>query len=262
MWKKLLTIAIITITLLACGKKNENVEQAIVTTDSRFFPVPDFTDLFATLDYLQRADFDNVIPEKYHTDISDVYIASFYLGNLTADAIIATKARNKTKLSAIAHAMIEYSKMIGVNEEVLKLADDLIRLIQQDQWEELQLALDKYKVQVELSLYDTRQFDLMTLVQAGGWTEGINVMSDLLLQNYKTEMTSVLNQKGIVDNLVKNLKQMENIELYDLEWFKSLTTGFDKIYSIVNVQGKETFTDTEVKDLYTISSGIKSGLDF
>lgn len=262
MWKKIIVVLLVVIALAACNRKTPKQEDTIVRTESRFFPVPSFIDLFATLDYLQRADFDNVIPETYNTQITDVYNASFYLGNLTADAIIATKARNKTKLSNIAHAMIDYSKMIGVNQEVLKLADELMVLIQQDQWDELQNSLDKYKTEIERSLYGSQQFDLMTLVQAGGWTEGIYCMTEFILQNYKNDTTRILNQKGIVDNLVKNLQQMENQDLYEEAWFKSLVAGYDKIYSIINVQGKETFTKEEIKNLHTISAGIKSGFNF
>ncbi len=262
MWKKILIIMLIVVTLSACGKKVPKQEQAIVRTEDRFFPVPSFIDLFATLDYLQRADYDNVIPDVYNTKINDVYNAAFYLGTLTADAIIATKARNKTKLSNIAHAMIDYSKMIGINVEVLKLADELMLLIQQDQWDALQHSLDKYKVEIERSLYDTQQFDLMTLVQAGGWTEGLYCMTEFIMQNYKNDTTKILNQKGIIDNLVRNLDNMANEELYNEDWFKSLVAGYEKIYSIVKVEGKESFTRNEVSDLRRISKGIKSGFNF
>lgn len=262
MWKKILVIMLVVIAITACGKKAPQQDDAIVKTEERFFPVPSFIDLFATLDYLQRADYDNVIPEEYNTKINDVYNASFYLGTLTADAIIATKARNKTKLTSIAHAMIDYSKMIGINEEVLKLADELMLLIQEDKWEDLQVSLDKYKNEIERSLYETHQFDLMTLVQAGGWTEGLYCMTEFIIQNYQTDTSKLLNQKGIVDNLVRNLNQMENKELYNEPWFKSLVTGYDKIFSIIKVENKETFTNEEVEDLRRISKGIKSGFNF
>ena len=261
MSRKILILVLVTLTMFACVKKEANPE-GTVTVETRFFPVPEFVDLFASFDYVQRADFDRVIPDRYMSDITNVYIATFYLGNLTADAIVATKARNKTKLSSIALTMIDYSRMIGINQEVLMLADELMLMLQEDNWDGLLHALDDYKRQVEMALYSSRQFDLMTLLQAGGWTEGIYIMTSLLLQDFIEPNTAILDQKGIVDNLVNNLKQMENQELYELEWFENLAAGFNEIHAIINVPDKNLFTLDEVRDLNNISSNIKEKFGF
>ena len=261
MVKKVLIGLIVVLTLVTCGKKPPQ-QEATVITDARFFPVPEFADLFASLDYIQRADFDRVISDTYKTDITNVYTAAFYLGNLTADAIVATKARNKSKLTAIAMTMIDYSRMIGINQEVLMLADELLTLLQEDKWDELLVALDDYKIQVELALYVSRQIDLMTLVQAGGWTEGIYIMTRLILQDFNISYTAVLNQKGIIDNLVNNLAQMENQELYELDWFKNLVVSFNRIHSIINVPEKGMFSFDEVRALHTTAFEIKAGFGF
>ena len=257
MFKKIFIIVLVAFVVFGCVKKANDQEGAVVYADSRFFPVPEFTDLFAALDYVQMSDFDRVIPESYLSDITNVYVAAFYLGNLTADAIVATKARNKTKLTAVAITMIDYSRMIGINQEVLMLADELMTLLQEDRWDELLLALDIYKVEVEMALYVSRQIDLMTLVQAGGWTEGVYTMTSLLLQDFDIRYTAILNQKGIIDNLVNNLSQMENHDLYELEWFQNLVSGFSRIHAIINVPGKEVFTLDEVRELNEITESIK-----
>ena len=84
----------------------------------------------------------------YQKDTSDVFLASYNLGYLTADALIATKSRNKSKLTEIASTMIDLSKLIGVKEDVQKLSDELLSMIQQDRWEDLQTSLDKYKNEI------------------------------------------------------------------------------------------------------------------
>ena len=245
MIKKILIMLIIVLSLFACKKKADN-QDVSVYTDARFFPVPEFVDLFASLDYVEQGNFDRVIPDYYVSDITNSYEAAFYLGTLTANAVVSAKARNKDKLTTIALCMIDYSKMLGISHEVLRLADELLTLLQEDNWDELLFALDDYKVLVEMSLYDSRQFDLMTLVQAGGWLEGIRLMTSLLLLDYRVDNTTILNQKGIVDNLVNNLSQMENEDLYELQWFQNIITAYQTIYEIVNVQGKNTFSIEEI----------------
>ncbi|MCL2065205.1 MAG: hypothetical protein FWG98_12675 [Candidatus Cloacimonetes bacterium] len=262
MLKKTLFVILIALVLFACKPKADNQEGAVVYTETRFFPVPEFADLFASLDYVQTANFDMVIPDTYLTDITNVYVGAFYLGNLTADAIVATKARNKTKLTSIAMTMIDYSRMIGINQEVLMMADEIMTLLHDDSWENLLLALDDYKKEIEFALYASRQIDLMTLVQAGGWTEGVYIMTTLLLQDFNMQYTAILNQKGIVDNLVNNLSQMENQALYELEWFQNLVVGFSRIHAIINVQGKELFTIEEVRELQAVTRSIKEGIGF
>ena len=256
MFKRIISVMLLFITLFGCVKKQNNQDESRFLDDARFFPMPEFAVLFSSLDYVQRVDFDRVIPDLYNSDITNVNIAAFYLGNLTADAIVATRARNKTKLAIIAVTMIDYSRMIGINQEVLKLADDLMNLLQDDKWEELLIALDTYKSKIELSLYQSRQLDLMTLLQAGGWTRGINIMTSLLLQDFNIEYSRVLNQKGIVDNLTKNLAQMEDLNIYNIDWFKNLKEGYSIIHSIINVQNKETFNEDEIKRLNDISKDI------
>ena len=57
-------------------------------------------------------------------------------------------------------------------------------MIQQDRWEDLQTSLDKYKNEIEISLYETQQYDLLTLVQIGGWTQGLYRICSLIDLNY------------------------------------------------------------------------------
>lgn len=257
MLKKILIIGMLIVLLLGCAKKQaQPEEQAVTKIETRSFTLPSFANLFNTFDYLQKTDFDKALAKEYKSNSNDVFLASFDLGRLTADAIIATKSRNKTKLSEIANAMIDYSRIVGVKEDVLKLSDELITLIQNDKWDELQVALDKYKSQVENSLYDTQQYDLLTLIQIGGWTEGLNKMSFLINTNYKEDKTVILNQKGILESVISNTDQIENTEIKNKPWFAVIQTNYAEIRKIVKVADKQVFTADEVKKLNQFSQTI------
>ncbi len=257
MLKKIFLLSIVIALLVGCSKKQPEPQQnAVAKIETRNFTLPSFADLFNSLDYLQKPDFDKALAKEYKSNPNDVFIASFDLGKLTADAIIATKSRNKTKLSEIANAMIENSKLIGVKEDVLKLADELITLIQTDKWEDLQSALDKYKNQVENSLYETQQFDLLTLVQTGGWTQGLNRLSFLISANYKEDKTQVLNQKGILVNVVTNFSKIENTEIINKPWFKTIQNNYSEIQKIIKPIEKQTFSSDDINKLIKLSQSI------
>lgn len=261
MFRRILMIIGISLLLFACGKKEEIKEpQGSVTTEFRKFSLPLFAELFNTLDHLQKADFDKSLKAQYKTESSDVFIASYNLGVLTADAIIATKSRNKSKLSEIANAMIDYSKLIGVKEDVQKLSDELLNLIQQDKWEELQTSLDKYKSQIEISLYETQQYDLLTLVQIGGWTEGLNRICYLIDLNYDAKKTEIIDQKGVIDDIIFNHGKISNEEIISKEWYKVILNNYTQIQNIVKPNQSKSFTQDEVKQLILLSDQINQSV--
>jgi len=259
--KKNICTLFILVCLLSCMKKTDTPNSTHVS-EPRFFPIPDFSDIFDIFDYLQNNDFDQFLPDYSTVEIYDVYKASFYLGTLTADAVVATKARNKTKLSANAQAMIDYSQMVGVSDEVLMLADELLELVQDDNWEDLLYVLDEYRSLLEFTLYESNEYDLMTLLQVGAWTQGLKIMSELLLQSYHIESSSILNQKGIVEVLIKNLGLMDNQDLYAISWFKNIIDGYSTIESVISVPQKEKYTFEEVQLLFTTSSLIIQQMEF
>jgi hypothetical protein len=261
MLKKILIIIGLSLILFACAKKEEAKEPVgTVTTEFRKFSLPLFAELFNTLDHLQKADFDKSLKAQYKTESSDVFIASYNLGLLTADAIIATKSRNKSKLSEIANAMIDYSKLIGVKEDVQKLSDELLNLIQQDKWDELQSSLDKYKSQIEISLYETQQYDLLTLVQIGGWTEGLNRICYLIDLNYDAKKTEIIDQKGVIDDIIFNHGKISNDEIISKDWYKLILNNYTQIQNIIKPNQTKTYTKEEVKTLIKLSEEINNSI--
>ncbi len=261
MIKKILILLMASLLLFACAKKEAApAQEATAKADFRNFDLPPFAQLFNALDHLQKADFDKALKAQYKNETSDVFLSSYYLGYLTADAIIATKSRNKSKLTEIANLMIDYSKPIGVNESVQKLSDELLSLIQQDKWEELQTALDKYKSQIEISLYETQQYDLLTLVQIGGWTQGLNRMCYLIDMNYNGEKTTVLDQKGIVNNIINNCNKIENSEIKNQKWFPIIQKNYVEIQNVIKAKNNQPFTAEEVKTLLKLSQEINDAV--
>jgi hypothetical protein len=258
MLNRIFVVIFLLIALVSCGKGKKDDVQVNIIIEPRMFPTPDFNDLFSSFDYLPKPNLDSAIPEEYKAVVSDVYIAAFHLGELTADAILAIKARNKTKLLTITQIMIVYCKIVGLNDEILKMADDLVGLVQEDKWEDLREALDKNKRQIELALYDTGQYDVMTLLQAGGWNEGIRTVTFLLYQNFVDKSTDILHQRGVIGNLYKNLNLMNDTELIEKNWFINIQSGVEVIFNIIKQDQQSLYSKEEVKELLDVSTSIKT----
>jgi hypothetical protein len=142
------------------------------------------------------------------------------------------------------------------------LADELLGYISEDKWDDLQLALDRYATEIEVALHETGQYDLMTLLQAGGWTEGIHAMTLLLSNSYSESASSVLAQKGIVSNLKNNLNLMQARDIINQGWFVILLEGYEMIYQIINVPGVETYSIDEIEKLQTITKSIFGAMPY
>ncbi len=259
MFRKLMILFVVVIMLFGCTPKTEKkVEEK--TTEVEFYnaPLPNFSEMFSNLDYLDTVDYDQAVPEKFENSKNDVFKASFFVGSLTADALLATKSRNKTKLSNIAKTMIDYSKFIGISKDILKMADELNVLIADDKWEELEGVLENYKTQVEISLYTSEEYDIFTLLQLGGWNEGLNRICFLLKDNYNHEKSSFIDQKGILNQLIINMGKIQNTSIKNEKYYGIAVKNLTEIKSIIYSSKDRTYTIEQIKEIFRLTELIKS----
>jgi hypothetical protein len=232
--------------------------EAQVEAEFYFAPLPSFNEMFSALDYLEIRDFDQALEEDVFRVTEDVYQVAFALGVNTADAIIATKARNTEKLNEIAGVMIEYAHFLGLSEEILRLGDELHEMIGQGEWDNLMVSLEKYREEVEVSLYESRQFDLFTLMQLGGWTQGLNRTAYMLMNNYNEAKTGIVAQKGILNSLINNLTNIKDKYLREQSFYAMSSELYQMIREIIYSQ-KELYTEKNIEDLFSHTQKVKLG---
>ena len=253
-------LILITAVLLTTGVSFLNAQQSVSRqgqgVDFYFAPLPSFNEMFSAIDYLEIKDYDLALEKEPFKVDEEVYSVAFALGATTADAILATKGRNKERLNDIAIRMINYAKFIGLSEEILKLADELHNMIRTDQWDNLMVSLESYKEQVELSLYETRQYDLFTMMQLGGWTQGLNRTTFLLMNNYQAEKTKIIDQKGILNSLLSNLKNVRSDYLKEMEYYNTSIELYEMIKDYI--YASETIYSPEIiSEIFTMTEKIK-----
>ncbi len=254
-----LVVAISILALIfGCGeKKAAEKKEKTPVVKYYHFPLPSFSDVFEKLDYLEGSEYDKLLPDELPEIKDNVFKAAFSLGALTADAIFAAQSRNKTKLIDIAAQMIDYSKFIGLSDDILKLADELKMLIEEDKWKELEVTLDKYKQDIVFTLYDSGDFDTFILLQLGGWTEGLDRLSKLLIDNYQAEETGVINEVGVLSNLIYNVDNIENEQIAALDYYKLSSENLKKIRDIFKNISKQEFTKEELESVFKLTQAIK-----
>jgi|SRR5690554_5757680 len=221
-----------------------------------FAPLPSFNQMFSALDYLDIRDYDMALEREVYKVEEEVYQVAFALGVNTADAIMATKGRNSEKLNEIASIMINYAKFLGLSEEILKLGDELHRMVESGEWDRLMDSLERYREEIELSLYESRQYDLFTMMQLGGWTQGLNRTAYLLTNNYNREKSSIIDQKGILNSLINNLEHVRDDRLHEQEYYVLSNELYHQIRDIIYSE-ERFYSEDAVRELYNLTDMIK-----
>lgn len=254
----ILTVLCVMILISCKGKVDQKMpDSGQQTTPFIYAPLPPFSDVFRILDYLKLADYDKAIDDKVFSTPQEIGRSAFALGVLTADGIISVRGHNKTKLSAISEQMIKISNFLGLDENVLRLADQLKELISNDQWEELEKALEYYKNEVEGTLFQSQQFDQFTMMQIGGWTEGINRISWFINMQYQPAKTSVLNQKGTLNHLIKNMEYVNTPSIKETDYYSETYKNLNLIKQIIDNPQNEVYTKEQVQSLISLTQEIK-----
>jgi hypothetical protein len=259
--KRLITIGFILILIILTGCKSREAEKLpdgnTPPTPFVYAPLPPFHEIFKILDYLKLSDYNQAVEDKVFTSKQEIGHSAFALGVLTADGIISVRGHNKTKLNAIAEEMIKISNFLGLDESILRLADQLKDLISNDQWDELGKALEHYKSEVEGTLYQSQQYDQFTMMQLGGWVEGINKIAWFVDKNYQVDKTKVLAQKGTLNHLISNLGYITTPSIKDAYYYKTSMEKLNSINKVVDNTKNDTYTKQQVESLITITAEIK-----
>lgn len=260
--KTRLIIALVLILMLfsfACKKKAEQMpDQEIAQQVTTFAPLPSFKEVYSTLDQVQVKDISAAVPTTTYKTKQEEVRNAFSLGLLTADAVLAAKGRNKGKLSDISAQMMTLTSLLGLESEVNRLGDDMKSMIEREQWEDLDKALDFHKDDVESKLWESENFDNYTLMLMGGWIEAANRIAWLINQNYEATRTSVLAQKGTFNHLLNNLKQIHTPHIVEQEAFIKAVALTEELKGVIDNDTDRTYTKDQLNRIISVTDAIKA----
>lgn len=260
--KNRLIVAIVLILMLfslSCKKKADTLpDQETTSQITTFAPLPSFKDVYSTLDQVQVKDISAAVPATIYKAEQDEIRNAFSLGLLTADAVLAAKGRNKSKLNDISAQMMNLTGLLGLESEVNKLGDDMKRMIEAEDWDNLDITLDAHKADVEKKLWESENFDNYTLMLMGGWIEAANRIAWLINQDYSVERTSVLVQKGTFNHLVNNLQQIDTPHILEQEAFTKAVALTQELKAILDSDNNSTYTKEQIGEILAKTDAIKT----
>lgn len=245
----------------SCKGKKEAAklpDEQIKSQIPAYAPLPSFKEVFRALGEVPAKDYSAVIPQKLFKTKQEGPRNAFALGVLTADAVLAAKARNKAKLSEISVEMMNLTTLLNLEEEINRMGANLKTLIEQEKWDELDTSLDTVKKSVEDKLWELDNYEYYTLMILGGWTEALGGVTKLLAQNYKPEITKAISQKGTWNSLAGNFELISTPAIKDSAPYKAAAPHILKVRDIINTDSNNTYTKEQLQELITATDQIKA----
>lgn len=259
--KTRIVLAILLIALLlvfACKKKTDNLPSDEVAAEvTAFAPLPSFKEVYVALDQLKTKDISDALPAKVFTTKQEEMRNAFSLGLLTADAVLAAKGRNKTKLSDISSQMMVLTALLSLEEQVSRLSDSIKSLIEKEQWSDLDKALDQHKSEVEAKLWESENYDNYTIMLLGGWIEAANRVAWLLSQNYVADRTKVLAQKGTFNSLISNMDHISAPYMKEQEAFVQTLGLLRDVKKVLESDSNGTYSKDQLLAIIKHTDAIK-----
>jgi hypothetical protein len=148
------------------------------------------------------------------------------------------------------------ARITGAREGLASLGGDAAVLARIDQvkvdFEKGILPADKLGAQLDILARDIQADldknvgkDIATLVQAGGWVEGVNLLSGALADGFNADAAALLNQPSVLEYFLSFLKDSAPAKAGD----DSVTTVIIEMEKMGALAGKDALTAEDVKAL-------------
>lgn len=255
----LLLVALL-LSSFACKKKTNDTlpSDEIAAGIVSFAPLPSFKSVYEVLDQLNVKDISSAVPHELFKTKQEEMRNAFSLGVLTADAILAARGRNSAKLKDISSQMMNLTGLLGLDTELSQMGDELKGMIEKQEWDKLDAALDHYKESVENTLWQNENFDNYSLMILGGWIEAANRVAWLVTQNYSEEYSKVLAQKGTFNSLVANMKEINTEHYIEQEAFKTSLKHLIALQEIINSDNAGVYSKNQLITIIEGTNQIKN----
>ena len=261
----LILVLFVLVVLTACGEKAKDHSETSKVSEEfqiRMDPLP-FKNVLESLRPVSKELAKQTPTEAYRVS-ENIYEQSFAIGVISADAVMAISSKDESKLKGYTEVLNDYSKNIGLKDEILTMADDIQVVLSDNndnKWDKLEELIVKYQNQVEIALYESSMLDQFTLMQLGGWSEGLYRISSVYLENWDEKGAKIINQKGIINALIHNMAYIESQKIKEAKYYSIATEGYAKIKEIIySVEDDQFYTKEDVEHVNKITGEIVKSL--
>lgn len=220
--------------------------------------VPAPSEIIMALDMLSEVNWKDVVTYDKSANYSDNYKIALNLGVRVAQGFIAIQAQDRKNTGEMFRICRDLAENFGAKSEMFVEEDEILRLLDENNWTELRSILDDIhlKIKDEMYKYDP---DFVELASVGGWMEGLHIVSKALKSNYSPDASVILYQPELIQyfsEAVKNIKPLNgnNPEV------KAISAMMPEIGRLCEVGSGNPIPLENIEKLYEISSKINRSI--
>lgn len=219
---------------------------AAMRTDDFSIPLP--AELMAALEKQGKLDWTAKFRPPIATNYPSRAQLALNLGTLVADGFVAVEAEDSQQVKNLGRDILQLAKNLGVPKDILTRGSSITDFAERKQWDQLKEELEATQNEVKEAMHGSKDGALVTLVTAGGWVRGVEVIASYIGDHYSEASAKILRQPAIVAYLNRQLDALPE-KLRDDPKVKLLRTRMIEMEMMVSFPRDKAPTLPEVKKL-------------
>jgi hypothetical protein len=223
----------------------EAMAEAMRTDD---FSIPLPAEMMAALEKQGKLDWSAKFRPPIATNYASRAQLALNLGTLVADGFVAVAAEDSQQVKNLGKDILQLAKNLGVPKDILMRGSSITDFAERKQWDQLKEELEATQNEVKESMHGSKDGDLVTLVTAGGWARGVEVIASYVAEHYTEASAKILRQPAVVSYLNKKLDALPD-KLRDDPKVKNVRTKMIQMEMIVSFPRDKAPAAADVKTL-------------
>jgi len=232
--------------------KMTDLDKSMAAMDSNYL-VPSPGEVLGALNKLEDIEWSKIMDYNEQTNYSDKSARALNLGVRIAASFVAINSEDRDNFGKMSSAIFELGDALNVGTILTDKRDDLESLAAKGEWAKMAASIDDIHNDIEASISDAGEDDLVVLASIGGWLEGLRVVSAHLANNYSKDKAELLNQLDLIKYYQTKMSSISE----DSKLVNDVKASLNAIVAILTKTKDGTaLSENEVKQLNTTIQGI------
>jgi len=164
-------------------------------TDYMSVPLPG--ELLAALSKQCKPNWASEFRAPANTALTNRAQIALNLGALIADGYVAVEAQDGGQVKNIGRDILALGKALGISNEVIARGSSIAQFAENNEWTALKEELEATQNEVKNAMEKIRDDDLVTLISLGGWIRGMEIVADIIYNNYSPATAALIRQPAL-----------------------------------------------------------------
>ncbi|MFV0415654.1 MAG: hypothetical protein ACK5NG_04740 [Chthoniobacterales bacterium] len=217
--------------------------------------IPSIRELLETLDKFRPVPIEKINSGNREAVFSNRLQTSVYFGSLIADGFMLAIAERSADVENIGKALIRQSHNLGIGERLTSRSKSILDKSQLGDWIGLREELIQTQAEVEQSMMDLRDEEMVHMISFGGWLRGFQLGATAIRDNYFQERATVLIQPEVVEYFIDRLDTLHP-RLRKTQMVNQTIEQMQALYEFMNSRSGKAPSKEDVSKLLDMGNKI------